>query len=456
MIDREETIKVLATKGEVVEASVSPVEGGFGGLVQKNGEWHFLALTAKEGVFSRNGKDAVVEEREKEELVELPLNSNNAALVRRYMKIATPTACGVKGMSVGFMDYLGLVTPVLPQLFAQRHLKPVLVETSTAVSKATGTTLLTSIDAATWSVVKSGLKNGYGATINGIYDEMEFLTALLYMYSCLGFNGAHWAEPEIAKLPAAAVAEKYQALPEEFRKALEASYLNAEFKVGNTIIKFNGKEELERVVLVYAGTIMHTQTAYDTYFKNTPWPLDLEVDLSREGLPLTPAAHYLIINELERNGVKPTSICIDARLDQAAVTTDLSKHAAIASTFGYRLSISNADLYLPDMGKAAKVAGGKVHFKLNNILWLAVLSTLAEKEPAVLAQAATQAGLPVPAAADLEPGANLAQPYAAAYAAILDANKDQKPVAILEAVLKNLAVYEQKVTTLVGKYLQQL
>ena len=89
-------------------------------------------------------------------------------------------------------------------------------------------------------------------------------------------------------------------------------------------------------------------------------------------------------------------------------------------------------------------------------MWLAVLSTLAEKEPAVLAQAATQAGLPVPAAADLEPGANLAQPYAAAYAAILDANKDQKPVAILEAVLKNLAVYEQKVTTLVGKYLQQL
>ena len=173
-------------------------------------------------------------------------------------------------------------------------------------------------------------------------------------------------------------------------------------------------------------------------------------------LLLTPAAHYLIINELERNGVKPTSICIDARLDPAAVTTDLSKHAAIASTFGYRLSISNADLYLPDMGKTAKIAGGKVHFKLNNILWLAVLVTLVEKEPALLAQAAAQAGLPVPAAADLEPGAYLAQPYAAAYAAILGTHKNQKPVAIREAVLKNLAVYEQNVTTLVSKYLAQL
>ncbi|MCH4158049.1 MAG: hypothetical protein LKF34_05585 [Acidaminococcaceae bacterium] len=456
MIDREETIKVLTTKGKVVQASVSAVEGGFGGLAEINGEWRFLALTAKGGVFSKNGKDAVVEDREGEELVELPLNSNNAALVRRYMKMATPTACGVKGLSVGFTDYLGLVTPVLPQLFAQRHLKPVLVETSTAVSKATGTTLLTSIDAATWSAVKAGLKNGYGATINGIYDEMEFLTALLYMYSCLGFDGAHWAAPEIAKLPVAEVEKKYQALPEEFRKALEASYLNAEFKVGNTLIKFAGKEELERIVLVYAGTIMHTQTAYDTYFRNTPWPLDLEVDLSRAGLPLTPAAHYLIINELERNGVKPTSICIDAKLDPAAVTTDLSKHAAIAATFGYRLSINNADLYVPELSKVAKVTGGKVHFKLNNVLWLAVLATLAAKAPDVLAQAAAQAGLPVPTAANLEPGAKLAQQYAAAYAAILGAEKDHKAVAIPEAVRKNLDVYEQKVTALVGHYLNQL
>ena len=456
MVDKEQTLKALTAKGEVMSDSIGPVEGGFGGLVKVNGELRFLALTGKGGVFSKNGREAVVEDLGTEELVSLPLNSNNAALVRRYMKAATPTACGVKGLSLGFTDYLGLLTPVLPQLFLRKHLKPVLVETSSAVSQATGTTLLASIDAATWSALLSGLKNGYGASISGIYNEMEFLTALLYMYSCLGFDGAHWAEPKIAALPQTEIEKKYLALPEEFRKALEASYLNVEFKVGNTKIKFASKEELEQVVLIYAGTIMHTQTTYDTYFKNTPWPLDLEVDLSRADLPLTPAAHYLIVNELERNGIQPTSICIDAKLDQAAVTTDFSKHAAIAATFGYRLSITNADLYLPEWEKAVKTASGKIHLKLNNILWLAALATLADTDKALLTKLAGQAGLPVPAAADLEPGAELAVKYAAAFASILGADKENKHAEIKEALTKNQTAYAAKITALVGRYLEKL
>ncbi len=456
MVDKEQTIKALTAKGETVQESISPVEGGFGGLVKVNGEERFLALTSKDGVFSKNGKDATIESLGTDELVSLPLNSNNAALVRRYMKAATPTACGVKGLSLGFTDYLGLKDPVLPQLFIRKHLKPVLVETSSAVSEATGTTLLNSIDAATWSTVLSGLKTGYGASISGIYNEMEFLTALLYMYSCLGFDGAHWAEPQIAKLPPAEIEKKYLALPEEFRKALEASYLNVEFKVGNTRIKFAGKEELEKVVLIYAGTIMHTQTTYDTYFKNTPWPLDLEVDLSRADLPLTPAAHYLIVNELERNGIQPTSICIDAKLDQAAVTTDFNKHAAIAATFGYRLSITNADLYLPDWEKAVKTAGGKIHLKLNNVLWLAVLATITETDQQLSSKLAGLAGLPVPAAADLAPGSAAAVKYAAAYAAILGADKEHKNAEIRATLAKNMTVYTEKVTAFVGHYLEKL
>jgi hypothetical protein len=456
MVDKEQTLKALTAKGEVMSASIGPVEGGFGGLVKVNGELRFFALTGKAGVFSKNGREAVVEDLGTEELVSLPLNSNNAALVRRYMKAATPTACGVKGLSLGFTDYLGLVTPVLPRLFLRKHLKPVLVETSSAVSQVSGTTLLASIDAATWGVLLSGLKNGYGASISGIYNEMEFLTALLYMYSCLGFDGAHWAEPQIATLSQTEIEKKYLALPEEFRKALEASYLNVEFKVGNTKIKFASKAELEKVVLIYAGTIMHTQTTYDTYFKNTPWPLDLEVDLSRADLPLTPAAHYLIVNELERNGIQPGSICIDAKLDRAAVTTDFGQHAAIAATFGYRLSITNADLYLPEWEKAVKTAGGKIHLKLNNILWLAALATLADTDKALMAKIAGQAGLPVPAAADLKPGSELAVKYAAAAATILGADKEHKHAEIKAALAQNQAEYDAKLTAWVGHYLEKL
>lgn len=456
MYDKEQALKLMADRGQVLQDSVGQFKDGFGGLVKINGEIRFLAVVAKESMFSKNGKETKIETLAEGELVELPLNANNAALVRQFTKGAMPTACGVKGVSVGFTDYLGIFCPELPLLFAKRHLKPVLVETSPEISKVSGQTLLNSIDMATWSVMASGVKTGYGVCVSSVKDEMDFLKALLYMYSSLGFDGGCWAKPEITELSAADLEKKYLDFPEEFRKALEASYLNVEFKVNNQVIKFQDKEALQRIVLTYGETIMHVQTIFDTYFKDTPWPLDLELDLSRAGLPLTPQAHYLLANELQRNGIKIASVCLDSRVDSEAVEQEFAKHAAIADTFGYRMSIANADFYAPvTLRKMVKQAGGKLHLKLSSILWLAVLATVAFTDMPLMQKIAAQANLPVPTSGELTMEQELGRKYAASWIQILTA-KEYTPADLKKVVEKTSTVYAAKVQEFVQPFLTDL
>lgn len=88
---------------------------------------------------------------------------------------------------------------------------------------------------------------------------------------------------------------------------------------------------------------------------------------------LTPQEHYLIGNELQRNGIKLSSICLDPMKDSEAVNDNLQLHCEIADTFGYRLSFKNADIAMNDTAAAMKYLKGKVHFKMNNILWMSAI-----------------------------------------------------------------------------------
>ena len=65
------------------------------------------------------------------------------------------------------------------------------------------------------------------------------------------------------------------------------------------------------------------QFIYNSYLKNTPWDIDFELDLSKPGKVLTPQEHYLIGNELQRNGIKLSSICLDPLKDAEAVNDNL-------------------------------------------------------------------------------------------------------------------------------------
>ena len=338
--------------GEVIETSLCDVQGNWLALVNTE-EGKRLAFAAKgEAALSALWKDV-----EKE-----------ADVKDVHVSVMALT----KGASIGFSDWLGEADAVVAELFGKRQLKPVLVDFTTEDSEALQRYFVQAVDTATWGVLEEGYKEGYGANAAGLKTEEEIVKALLYGYSMIGFDCSDKIDLGIEKLSDEAVDKRFEQFNETFRAAVHASYLNAEFKVGTSKITFT-ENQLHRIVLEYGEAIMHIQFIYNSYLKNTPWDIDFELDLSKPGKVLTPQEHYLIGNELQRNGIKLSSICLDPLKDSEAVNDNLQLHCEIADTFGYRLSFKNADIAMEDTAAAMKYLKGKVHFKMNNILWMSAI-----------------------------------------------------------------------------------
>lgn len=359
--------------GEVIEASLCEVQGAWLALVNTVQGKRLAYAVQGEGALNKLWKDIEQTiDAGKVQVSVMQLNANNAAVVRRYVKWAAPKACGSKGTSLGFSDWLGEADAVVTSAFGKRQLKPVLVDFTPEDSEALQRNFLEAVDTATWGVLEAGYREGYGANAAGLKTEEEIVKALLYGYSMIGFDCSDKINLEIEKLSDEAVDKRFEQFNDTFRAAVHASYLNAEFKAGSSKITFS-ENELHRIVLEYGEAIMHIQFIYNSYLKNTPWDIDFELSLSKPGKVLTPQEHYLIANELQRNGIKLSAICLDGLKDGRTLSENLQLHCEIADTFGYRLSFANADIVLADPGLAMKYLKGKVHFKLNNVLWLSAV-----------------------------------------------------------------------------------
>lgn len=127
----------------------------------------------------------------------------------------------------------------------------------------------------------------------------------------IGLDCSEKINLQIEKMSDDDVAARYNDFPQEFRDAMQGSYLEANFQVGNEVIHFE-PEQLRRIVLEYGEAIMHAQFIYNSYLKNTPWEIDFELLVSKAGKLLSPQEHYLIANELQRNGIKFTSLALNA------------------------------------------------------------------------------------------------------------------------------------------------
>lgn len=359
--------------GEVIEASVCEAQGTYLALVNTEAGKRLAWAVQGEAAVSKMWK-AVEKEADVKDVhvAVMALNANNAALVRRLVKWAAPTACGTKGASVGFSDWLGAADAVVTDLFVKRQLKPVLVDYTPEDSEALGRNFLEAVDTATWGVLEKGYKEGYGANAAGLKSNDDIVKALLYGYSMIGLDCSDKIDLGIEKLSDEAVDKRFEQFPDAFRAAMHASYLNAEFKVGASKLNFT-ENQLHRIVLEYGEAIMHIQSIYMDYLKNTPWDIDFELSLSKPGKVLTPQEHYLIANELQRNSIKLAAICLDPLKDAEALKENLQLHCEIADTFGYRLSFANADIAMTDTAAAMKYLKGKAHFKMNNILWMSAV-----------------------------------------------------------------------------------
>lgn len=382
--------------GEIIEASLCEMQGAWLALVRTKAGKRLAYAAQGETALGKLWKEIENSADVNGVHVDvMQLNANNAAALRRFVKWTAPSACGSKGASVGFSDWLGEADAAVTDLFINRQLKPVLVDFTPEDSTALGRNFLEAVDTATWGVLEKGYKNGYGANAAGLKTEEDIVKALLYGYSMIGFDCSDKIDLGIEKLSDEAVDKRFEQFNDAFRAAVHASYLNAEFKVGDSKVTFT-ENELHRIVLEYGEAIMHIQFIYNSYLKNTPWDIDFELSLSKPGKVLTPQEHYLIANELQRNGIKLSAICLDPLKDAEALEKNLQIHCEIADTFGYRLSFVNADIAMVNPGLAMKYLKGKVHFKMNNILWMSAVKLVAALDKALFGKLCAAAGCEAP------------------------------------------------------------
>lgn len=442
-----------AAEGKVIVPSLSEINGGWLAMVEtSNGRKLVCAATKECQVVSMFKAES--ENMENGISIKIMgLNSNNAAALRRLVKWAGPTACGTKGMSIGFSDWLGNAEEYLTPFFSKKQIKPVFVEYTASDSTVLQRNFLEAIDAATWAVFSTGYKEGYAASATRLTKEEDIVKVLLYGYSMIGLDFSDKINLEIDGLTDLAVEERYLELSQEFRDAVEGSYLAAPVKVGNETLCYT-PAVLRRIILQYGEVIMHAQSMYNSYLKNTPWDIDFELYLSKEGKNITPEEHYLVGHELTRNKVKLTGIGLDAVIEQRALQEDIRIHAAIAEACNYRLSIANADLMTANFNDVAKVLKTRVYFKFENILWLSALQCVADKEPALLAEMAALTGISQVEAAELVPEKEQGKAYAALYGKLLSPADGNFTAKIQEVLAANMDMYREKITVMVEKYLK--
>ncbi|MER2139489.1 MAG: tagaturonate epimerase family protein [Succiniclasticum sp.] len=457
-IKRDFAEKLMGAKGTLVSSSFSVIPDGYLGLTDDNGNRHLAVVCGEKSEWNKAWKGAEFETADEHKKIKIglfPLNSNNAALVRRLVGWAAPSSCGVNGISVGFSDFLGVVNSQLPNLFAHKQIKPVLVDFTPEQSAALQRNFLEAMDAATWSVLSSGYKGGWAANAAGLKTEEEIVKALLYGYSGIGVDCSEKVDRSVEKLSVEESEKRFGELDKDFKEAIDKSYLDAEFQVGDVKVRFEEKA-LHRMVLEFGQAIMFLQNMYKDYLDDTPWDLDFEVDLSRCGKALTPQEHYFLANELKRAAVKFDTLCVNANTFKKEMEENLAYHAGIAKAFDYRMSFADTTPAFDDLAAVAKNFNQRVNFKMTHVLWLAALQTVAKTDPALLEQIAERAGLEVPSAEELSFASEKGIAFAAAYDKILGSEEGKEKLPVKETVEKEKALYEENLAALVNGYIRML
>ncbi|MCQ2359410.1 MAG: hypothetical protein MJ055_05055, partial [Phascolarctobacterium sp.] len=127
-VKQKVAVALMEAIGKVIEASICEVMGGVLALVNTEAGKRLVYVTDEENQLTQIFKAEDVREEGKAKVYVMALTANNAAVVRRIVKWTAPTACGTKGTSIGFSDWVGAADAFVTEQFAKKKLKPVLVE----------------------------------------------------------------------------------------------------------------------------------------------------------------------------------------------------------------------------------------------------------------------------------------------------------------------------------------
>ena len=195
---------------------------------------------------------------------------------------------------------------------------------------------------------------------------------------------------EIADLSDSELDDAYNALDKKYVDYFNDTYLEKTIDISKEAKVYFSKKELEQSVLIYFDAVEYVEYINNRFV--IPYNLDFEVSMDETIVPTTPANHYFFANELQRKGITVETLApkfygefqkaIDYIGDLDRFEREYIVHEAIASHFGYRLSIHSGSDKLsayPIIGKISKDNGW--HVKTAGTNWLEALKVIAKVDP---------------------------------------------------------------------------
>jgi hypothetical protein len=313
-----------------------------------------------------------------------------------------PSLLGLRS-SFGFGDRLGLATP--GHLAALKHgpLLPVLAQQSVRELSRTQRTPSEVLAAAQRGIVSTGYTGLWGADADHLKtrEDVEALAAGGFTFftidpSAFVQNRADYLQGNAL---AEAAAEVVATGAFESLAQVESLYLGKRFELpGDAELVFNDREALVRAVVKYGAAIAYAaQMAGWIETARKGLGADIEVSVDETDSATTPLEHLFIGLELQRRGVRATSVAprfigefekgIDYKGDLARFEAELKVHAAIAQRCGpYKISVHSGSDKFSIYPAVGRVCGNFLHVKTAGTSYLEALRVVARCAPRVFSE----------------------------------------------------------------------
>ena len=316
------------------------------------------------------------------------LNSHNASVLKTLFPFTAPRRVLQKERTIGVGDRLGIASPGHIRVFEEYDAFPVLAQQSIRELNLTNRTYMDVLDAATFAVFQEGFKKGYGADGDHLKKYEEVKMALDLGFTMITLDCSEHMHNEFESIPVEELRASYVANP-----VLESEYLNKSFKVADGITIHFDEITFKRMVMTYRDVLDFATSIYETYFKNGMYDADLEISIDETTTATTPDEHFFIANELKRRGVEFATLAprfcgefqkgVDYIGDVAQFEKELIIHQAIATYFGYKISLHSGSDKFKIFEIFGRITKGKFHVKTAGTNYLEAMKLVAMRDPSL-------------------------------------------------------------------------
>ncbi len=385
MKNLKEFIPLMKTKVDPVAYGIYPLSMHTTGettlfITRLHGDKRIVSVGPSIGL---EGESQRIEDKE---VIIGELCAANAAVLREVFPFTAPSRVLSKERSIGCGDRLGIASPGHIRVFKEYDAYPILAQQSVRELNLTKRDYQKVLDAATFAVFQEGYKKGWGADGDHLKTAEEIGNALSLGYTMITLDCSEHMNNEFELMDEAELEAKYVSDP-----AIEKEYIGTEITLSSGEVLTYTEEEVKRMIMTYRDVLSHAVNIYDTFFRDGTYDADFEISIDETTTTTTPQEHYFVANELTKRGVVFATLAprfcgefqkgVDYIGDVAQFEKELIIHQAIASHFGYKISLHSGSDKFSVFEIFGRITKGNFHVKTAGTNWLEAMKLVAIKKP---------------------------------------------------------------------------